>query len=65
MEGGLQRPKLELNIKYDKDEEKARLKKLLREGPARLCEYIQMKGIGEIHQEEEDRVHSEVPLVEV
>ena len=54
-----------MNIKYDKDEEKARLKKLLREGPARLCEYIQMKGIGEIHQEEEDRVHSEVPLVEV
>ena len=37
-EGGLQRPKLEMNIKYNKDEEKARLKELLREGPARLCE---------------------------
>ena len=30
-EGGMQRPKLEMNIKYDKDEEEARLKELLRD----------------------------------
>jgi len=30
-EGGMQRPKLEMNIKYDKEEEEARLKELLRD----------------------------------